>query len=471
MAPLTLAAPETPGAAPTERDQPAARADGARRARALEALAQAIAESSNMAIPPPVTQTTAETGSRPLLPPEAFELARQVYYLQHGTFSACANAVIAAGLADGATPALVVGRLRTWWRRQGWPKRSHAAMLALRDANFDGGMIRSERLCAGRTTGNGRAAKGEKCTHSAMRDSDYCPHHDPRPEYVQARRVHAARLAQRRAFGLVPIEPLQRWLEAERQRLLARAQAAGRAHPNNKGWGLLARSIGVDQSLLTRIMTGRHSGAATRAGKRSNVIRAATVVSHLEGSGVQFRDLYGFDAPQPTDPLVCPRCGQEKAARSAICRACYDLRGSRCTYVNRRGRRCPKRTSHPSGVCHCCRTVTERVRKPRWRRPSNLTPAMLTIATGEHRDLPDLAWVAKRMWETNAAGVRGTYKSRKTLREGLVKHFRRHGWISAADSESTHARLLAEHGPMAWSGDARRAKRDARTGGHAPARR
>ena len=392
-------------------------------------------------------------GVAPKLPPEAFELARQAYYLHHGTIRDCARSVIDAGYSDTEDVAVVSDRLRTWWERERWPKRATLQTFAIRDANHDGGLYRSQRICIGEATGSGPAPKGKQCPQSALSDSEYCFHHDPRPEYVQARRIQAARLAQARGFDMVAIEPLRRWMDGERERLLAQARTAGRVHPNNSGWCLLARAMHLDQSVIGRMMQGTHNGGAKRAGRGpTDTIRASTVVRYLEPTGVDFADIYGFEPPARIDErrLTCPRCGARKNHASKVCRGCHEAKGSRCSYVNGRGKRCNVMTSHESAVCAKCRRITERVHKPRVGRSSYVSVPMLILATGEYRDLPNVAWVARRMWATNAAGVRDVFKSQKVLAGSLVKQFRRRGWSTAAEAARARATLVAEHGEVPW---------------------
>jgi len=432
----------------------AARQAAARRAAALQALGGAIDQAGALQTPAPVTDVCQrKRGVAPKLPATAFELARQVYYLNHGTISDCARAIIAAGLSDTDGLVMVRERLRTWWKREGWPKRPTLQTFAIRDANHDGGLYRSERVCVGAATGNGPAPKGKRCPQSALPDSDYCFHHDPRPEYVRARRIQAARLAESRRFDMVSIEPLRRWMDAERKRLLAQTRATRRVHPNNTGWCLLAHAMRVDQSVIDRMMNGTHNGAAARNGRgRTDTIRASTVVRYLEPTGVAFRDIYGFDPPPRRDAsrLRCPRCGGPKNPASNVCRDCYDAEGTPCSYVNRSGVRCNVPTKHESGVCAKCRRITERVHKPRRGRASYVSMPMLILATGEYRDIPNMAWVARRMWAANAAGVSDVFKSQKALASSLVKQFRKRGLSSTADAERAHAALVAEHGELPW---------------------
>jgi hypothetical protein len=445
-----------PAALSTRRmtpEQHTARQAAARRAGALAGLGDALEESATLIVPPPVTEVVPrKRGVTPKLPAEAFELARKVYFVNHGSMTDCARAVLAAGLSETDDLVQVRERLQTWWAREEWPKRPMLGTFAIRDANFDGGLYRSARLCISQATGNGPAPKGKKCPQSALADSDYCYHHDPRPEYVEARRVQAARLAESRGYDMVPIAPFCEWMDQERKRLLAQARAAGHVHPNNTGWSLLARRTGVDQSVIGRMMKGNHNGGAARRGELTDTIRASTLVRYLEPTGVSFKDLYGFDPPARRDsgPWTCPSCGGRKNHGSKVCRPCHDAEGTPCSYVNRRGKRCNVPTKHASGVCAKCRQITERVHRPRTGRPSFLSVPMLTLATGEYRDVPSHAWVARRMWAANAGGVRDVFKTQKSLVGSLAKHFRKHRWLSTADAAAAHARLVTEHGDVPW---------------------
>jgi hypothetical protein len=182
----------------------AARQAAARRARALQALVDVVESSVELEIPAPVTEVRPGRGVVPRLGADAFEMARKVYYLNHGSMMDAARAIIAAGLSDTRDLVQVRERLQTWWARERWPKRQTTQTFAIRDAAHDGGLYRSERLCIGQASGNGPAPKGKKCGQSALRDSDYCLHHDPRPEYVEARRRQATRLARPTATNTPP---------------------------------------------------------------------------------------------------------------------------------------------------------------------------------------------------------------------------------------------------------------------------
>lgn len=431
-------------------DEWQSRLDVQRRAGCLQQLADAVAESQRtLEVPAPVERVERRgPGVPPKLNPAALELARQVYYLQHGTLADAARAIIAADLADTQDVTVVRERLQTWWARERWPKRSTRVAFAIRDTTHDGGLYRSPRLCVGETSGNGPAPKGKKCEQSALADSDWCFHHDPRPEYVAKRAVQTARLRAGRQAGMVPLAPFQAWCEAQRHRMLTQAQASRPVHPNATGWGLLADAMGVDQSALGRLMKGVHSARPGRVTK----IKAVTVARYVAPLGLTFRDIYGFDPPSVGDPaVVCPGCGGAKGHESTVCLDCFDAtQGAPCSYVNRRGVRCRVLTRHESGVCAKCRQITERIPKPRTGRASYLTPRLLTLALGEYRDLPVTAWVASRMWTHNAGEVRGVFTSRKSLAGALAKYLRKHGWNTAAAAEKAYAELVAEHGPAAW---------------------
>lgn len=431
----------------------AARQAAARRARALQALADVVENSVELEVPTPVTEIRPGRGGLiPKLGAEAFEMARKVYYLNHGSMMDAARAIIAAGLSDTTDLVQVRERLQTWWARERWPKRQTTQTFAIRDAVHDGGLYRSERLCIGEASGNGPAPKGKKCGQSALRDSDYCFHHDPRPEYIEARRRQAARLARSRGADMVPLDPFCRWMQRERRRLLAEARRRGDVHPNNTGWSLLAAWMQIDQTLIGRMLEGRHNGAAKRKGRRKRTIRASTVVRYLGPTGISFAAIYGFEPPPRRDPraTTCPSCGGRKGYGSQLCRPCHDAAGSPCSYVNRAGRRCNVPTKHPSGICAKCRKITERVHKPRTGRPSFVSIPILILALGEYRDIPVHAWVARRMWATNAGGVRDVFKSQKSLVGSLVKQFAKRGIATTTQAEAAYVRLTAHHGAIEW---------------------
>lgn len=389
-------------------------------------------------------------GVAPLLSAEAFELARQVYYLGHGSMRDCARAVIAAGLSDTSDVTKVSERLKNWWQRERWPKRPTQQTFVIRDANHDGGLYRG-RLCAGVATGNGPAPAGKPCVQTALADSEYCYQHDPRPEYVEYRRLQSELLSRARAFDAVPIGPLQAWIDAERRRLLR--DAGGEVHPNNRGWCLVAAKMGIDQSIVKRMMDGSHNGAAVRRGRPKDTIRASTAARYLDAAGVSFRDVYGFDPPPARggdQKFVCPGCGGRKNHASITCRTCHEAEGQPCPYVNRRGETCGIATTHESGYCHKCRRIVERVPRPRTGRPSFVSVPMLILATGAYPSAPRCAWVARRMWACNAAGVADVFKSQKSLTSGLVKTFRKRGWLTVDQVRAAHEHLVAEHGRVDW---------------------
>lgn len=424
------------------------RQDARRRSAALEALAKVMAEST-LEVPPAVTEIKRiHTSSGPFMGVEAYELARQVYYLQYGTLADAARAVIASGLSETDDAEKVRGRLRVWWKREEWPQRSHMEMTAIRDANFDGGMFRGDRTCKDIVWGKGASPRGNPCTHTAMKDSEYCFHHDPRPEYVEKRREQAVKLTAGRRKGMVPIKPFQAWCRNKRDELLAERRRKGRIHHNNTGLGFLADAMGVNQSQLKRLIDGTH----TRDGTITK-IRAKTVIRYVAPLGVTFEDIYGHPPPEEdkATPNVCPECGGYKSHESRTCRQCYDLAaGERCTYVPSTGRRCRTKTAHPSGICKKCREVVEHVPKPRQGKPSFITDSTLLYVLDEYRRVENLAWVAKVLWRSNIGGVASHYKSVKSVRQTLVKLFAKRGWKSREDAESAYWLLLAECGPVEW---------------------
>jgi hypothetical protein len=436
-------------------EEHSARQTARRRVKALGIISAVSAGPQTLEVPPPVVEVVPrKRGVAPKLPAAAFELARQVYFLQHGTMRQCARAVIASGLSDSNDTVIVTERLKTWWAREEWPSRSTLETFRLRDANHDGGLYRGTRTCVGEATGSGPAPKGKQCTQTALPDSDYCYHHDPREEYVQARIEQAKLLAAARRADMVDIAPLRAWMEHERVRLLEQARAGGRVHPNNTGWGLLATAINVDLSVIGRMMKGTHNGGAARAGRGpTNQIRASTVVRYLEPTSTTFRDIYGFEPPARGHGgahHTCPQCGERKYHQSKLCRNCHEGQGVQCSYVNTAGRRCRITTTHASGCCFKCRQIVERDHKPRTGRPTWVSAPMLILAAGEYSEQPNLAWVARRMWAENAAGVREVFKSQKSLASGLVKQFRKREITSVAAARAMQQALIAEHGAIAW---------------------
>jgi hypothetical protein len=429
--------------------------DSDRLAASFAAFEEAL-DDDDLDTPPPVTDDVYQPvrGKRPVMPLEAYELARQVYYDQHGNLGDAAKAVLAAGLqgpleagyCDELTT--VRERLHTWWKTRDWPVRPWGRVIAMRDA-VTGGLYRG-RQCTARTTGNGPSPAGFECRQSALADSDFCYQHDPRPEWVEKRRRQAESFAEARLADLVDIGPFVRFCEAERKRLLSEARARGKAHPNNRGYGRLAAAMGIDPSVLGRLLKGTTTSRPEQVSKGK--IRALTVVRYLEPLGVQFRDVYGFDPPLRTsfeEYDDCPGCGRQKRRESGLCRDCYDVQGQRCAYVKQMtGKQCNKRTTHPSGYCATCRQIVEHVPTPRTGRPSFLTVPLLILALSEFRDVPSFQWVAARMWQYNAGGVRHVFASQKTLNGSLVKQFAKRGWKTAQDAERAHDELVTEHGPV-----------------------
>lgn len=410
----------------------------ARHVNALDRLDEVLARP--LEIPPPVTEVRkSATGTLPLLSAEAIELARQVYYLHHGSLSAAARAILAAGLAgeiDSEDPvALVANRLKTWWRRERWPKRPVKDTFLLRDAQAGGGLFRG-RPCAGVGTGNGSLKRGQPCGQSALSDSEFCFQHDPRPEYVERRRVIGERFARARLRGLVDVGPFRDWLVSQQKRLLD--EAAGGVHFNQRGGSLLANWLGVDQSPLLRVIERGHTSARSEV-RSPGRIRAATVVAWLERSGTTFRDLYGFDPPPARDLSgeTCPECGGRRSSGSQRCRDCYERSRAQCAYVNRRGERCQVFTAHESGCCSKCRRMLERRARPklpsRRGRKSAVSARMLMLAAIAYLQLPRFGVVARRLWAANAAGCREEFRSVESLEGSLVNAFRRQGWTLGGD--------------------------------------
>lgn len=427
----------------------------ARRTRALDALGEAIVESAALEVPPAVTEIRPAQGHTPKLPAEAFELARQVYYERHGTLADAARAVIAAGLSETTDLQRVYGRLKMWWRREDWPMRPTGVTFAIRDANFDGGLIRSETLCKGRATGNGPAPAGQPCGESPLRDSEFCAHHDPRPEYVARRERQAAVLQQARMADAVPLAPFVAWCEKRRREMLEEARRGENpVHPNATGWAMLADAMHVDQSQLGRLCSGRSSRQ-----RAITTVKARTIVRYLEPlDDVCFEDIYGHPPPPAKLALTeqrqtCPRCGGPKFHQADLCRSCYDSvgEGEQCSYVNRRGRRCTVRTRHESGFCHKCRRIVFREPRPRRHRQSDLRIPMLILATGAYLETPRLSAVGRRMWAANVDGVRGVYSSAKSLSGALSKYFRKRGWTSLESIRAAHEELVSTHGEVSWT--------------------
>lgn len=440
---------------------------GQRRSASLAALSEALSDGAELRVPAPVTEVTKRNaqghGRLPILPAEAFELARQVYYLQHGNIRDCARAIIAAGLSDTDNLVTVSERLQSWWHREDWPKRDMRQLVTIRDANHDGGLYRG-RVCAGKTTGSGPAPEGKACTATALPDSDFCWQHDPRPEYEARRASTGQRLHQSRTKDMVPIEPFIEWTEAKRVELLERAKASGRRlDPKARGYKLLAVWLGVDQSTLQRLKdkgTSQTRGAPTTAGR----IRASTIVSYLDGTGVSFHDVYGYDPPAQRDltHYTCPNCGGAKNHESKVCRACYDAdRGVQCTYVGKySGTRCRQRTKDPSGLCHKCRRTVQRIPTPRTGRKSAVTDPMLLLALDEFRRFPAHAWVAAKMWACDAGGCRDVFAHQASLTGSIAYRFLAVGLTVVTrgkeaapvwdEVERRYAELVDAHGAPEW---------------------
>lgn len=423
-----------------------------RRDSALESLTM-ISATEALQVPAPVKEIVArdKRGVMPKLPAEAFELARQVYYLQHGTMMDAARAVIASGLSDSTDPVVIYGRLGVWWEREEWPVRSTAATFAIRDANHDGGLYRSKQICVGRATGSGPAPKGKPCAQSRLADSEYCFHHDPRPEYVELRAQQAKNLTHGRMADMVPVEPFQAWLDAKREQLLTEARRGPNPpHANSRGNSLLARALGVDQSILGRLLKNGHTGG--RPERHVGRIRASTVVRYADPLGVTFRDIYGYDPPSMGDGgLICPECHGPKSHESKTCLDCYhSTKGAPCVYVNTRGKPCGRSTPHDSGYCYKCRRIVYRDGRPRVGRPSYVSIPMLILALGEYRDDHSMAWISRRMWAVNAAGVRDVFSHCKSLTSALVKQFRKRDWTSPELAATALKELVDEHGAVDW---------------------
>jgi len=423
----------------------------ARRAKALDGFANVLATESELEIPAPVTEVVPrEKGKAPKLPADAFELARQVYYLRHGTLRDAARAVVAEGLCETDNLDTIRDRLRTWWARERWPTRGTLATFAIRDASFDGGLFRSERTCRSLTTGNGAGPAGAPCGQSPLSDSEYCFQHDPRPEYQEARERTGRRLAASRQVDMVPIKPFADWCDATRRQMLEDARHRGEAvHHLATGWKMLATALRVDQSQLNRLVV---TGVTSRGGSATR-IKAKTVVRYLEPlEGVSFEDVYGFPPPMSAAQAdaCCPECGGPKNVASKVCRPCFDAIGSQCQYRNRRGDQCTVTTQHESGYCCKCRLIVFREPRPRTGRASFVSTPMLTLATEAYTETPKFAIVARRMWASNAAGVRDVFANCQSLTGSLVKQFSKRGWRSQEAVAAAHDDLVRDFGEVAW---------------------
>lgn len=449
--PALLKAEETNEASTASSPQGLEHADklaAGRRARSLDAFAKVL-DSGELEVPAPVTEIAARQGHKPKLSAEAFELARQVYYLKHGTLRDAARAVIAEGLCETDSLDVIADRLKTWWSREEWPKRETLATFAIRDANYDGGLFRSKRKCVSLTTGNGAGPAGKPCGQSALNDGEYCFQHDPRPEYQGAREETGRRLAASRRVGMVPIKPFADWCDAARRQMLRDARRRGRhVHPNSTGWGVLAAAMHVDASQLNRLVTG-----VTSRGGAAKAVKAKTIVQYLEPfENVSFEDIYGYPPPlgMTAAESLCPECGGPKNVASDLCRPCFDGLGVQCGYRNRRGRRCITTTQHESGFCASCREIVFRKPRPRTGRPSFVSVPMLILASGAYAETPKLAIVGRRMWAANAAGVREVFSNSKSLTGSLVKQFRQRGWKTLEEIAAAHEDLVKTNGAVTW---------------------
>lgn len=418
-----MTAPTPPLAATprrTSRDPQryALEAENRRRARALEQVL-ALPDLDQAPPPPTLQDIPARNGRMPLLSLQALTLAHRVYYGESGSLTDAARAIIAAGLSDTDSLTRVTDRLRTWWARQRWPTRPARASVTLRDIAHDGGLIRSPRTCQQRTTGNGRAPAGKICGQNALKDSDFCHHHDPRPQYVARRAEHARRLAAARTGDLIDLGPFRAWCQQRRLELLAQADSP---HRNDRGWGRLAAELGTSTTVLLRVMHGTHN----RDPAKRDLIRARTLRAYLTDTPVSFHDLYGPDTP--TSPgasasAPCPGCGAPKDRTATRCLACHRAQQQQCTHVDHRGLRCPTRTADPSARCAQHRRPLG-PRRPRPGRPSALTDEVLLHALTLMR--PGQSWrhTAEILWTRNPADVRTAYRDPKALAQAITRKVR-----------------------------------------------
>lgn len=420
-----------------------------RLAKALDGLTHALQEEPNE-IPARVVEIIPRRGMTPNLSVEAIELARQTYFERHGTLADAARAIIAADLVDDTgSYAVVYDRLKNWWRRESWPRRSTKNNFRIRDANHEGGLFRGTRLCGGVATGNGLAIAGEPCGETALADSDFCPWHDPRPEYESLRKKRVDRMLEGRRKTLVPVGPLREVLDHHRKRLLAEEQQQENgAHHNSNGVGALARTTGLDASVLVKLLGGQRG---TR--KPLTVVTVKTAQKCLDPLGEDFETVYGFPPPPGKEAnLTCPSCGSEKTAAARTCRDCFEKSTykNRCRHVTSSGHRCPVTTDSPSGYCSKCRKQILHVRV-KGHQGRFAHPELVMYALDAHRSNPAAISIARRLWLTDAAGARNIYASREALRGELVKLFGKHRWRdgSYAASKSLEC-LLANHGPIEW---------------------
>lgn len=423
------------------------RRDTERDARLLERLQEALEEP--IEIPEPIAEIKIiGPGHGPMLSVEALELARQVYYLRHGTIPDAAAAIIAADLTEATDRQIVVDRVRHLFDREGWPKRSRKASMAIRDASV-GGLYRSDRRCIGVTTGMGPQPAGEECHQSPLRDSEYCFHHDPRPEYVEKRRLQALHLQAARRRDMVPLEPFIEWAKKRRVELLAKARESGeKVHHNDRGWGRLANALGIDQSMLHRLTINEGS-----RGVDKQTIRAATIVRYLENVDETFEDIYGFPPPSTKDhdSRICGGCGNEKSPGARMCWDCtVSLDTKQCAYVNRKNVRCPQRTRHETGYCYHCRKIVFHIAKTPKPKPAWLTDKMVLFALDEFRRHPSHAWVAAVLRAHDVDGIRHVYKNLAALTGSLVKYFAKRRWREPDDFKGAYAMLEEKIGVVKW---------------------
>lgn len=438
--------------------------EAARQARSLDAVAAAIEEASQIEVPPPVTEIVErKRGVLPKLGVDALELARQVYYLQYGSTRDAARAIIAAGLSDTDDLTQVSERLQTWWKRERWPKRRFAVTIAIRDANHQGGLYRG-RLCKGAATGCGPAPKGKPCAQTVLADSDYCYHHDPRPEYEARRRESGIRMARSRDRDLVPLEPFAEWCARRREQLLKSLRIRGvQVDPKDRGWKALANEMGVNYAGLWRTIN-----KPKRQG-RDNTVRATTIARYLANLDVTFEDIYGFERPAGRgDHHTCSKCGGYKEHNAKQCRDCHDALGEPCPYVNARNETCGTLTESESGYCAPHRRIVEgqeeRARNPqpkKYRKGKLNDTLLMAYALDEYLRCSSAEWVAAKMWAANVDDVCSKYARRRTLAAQIIKQFVASGLIDREGGravgrpnvEKLQAKLLelvAKHGPISW---------------------
>jgi hypothetical protein len=353
--------------------------------------------------------------------------ARELYYFDHLSLAEVGEKLVEEGMfPEGVTGVQAHDRVRNEFRKRKWPRRDFSEVQRERAARkpFRG------QLCEGAKLHG--PEKGEPCGQNALEGSRFCwGHADDR---ALERHELMQRMRGLRDLGpLVSIDPFIAWCDQRRRELLG-AQAD--PHFNATGWGLLAKSLDVDLSQLTKLCKQRRN----TKGEPIEHMLIATIRRWLARDGsATFEAIYDRH---------CPACGGEKSPRSSWCRACVArLRGEDGKPVALLGENatvCPSCGGEKSGESTVCWTCYAAQGSHTGR--SNTKRSLQKIDDRtllEARELYDsglsMRVVARRLLP------RTRYKNERSAASAMFELFRTRGWPMRERGAATAAANRSKH--------------------------